>query len=155
MECVASDNKILELTPFPVDWTPVLEELRLRKNFIVSVQVGVFQNLTALRFLDLSGNSLETLPDLSRCAKLEVLDLSRNSLGKFDSCASNAKLRWHPTEGSIKHRARSIRMAAAAHAFGQTACCCLRRAQGLSRSPGSAAGTYCMRVALRAFRLAR
>ena len=69
----------IEVIPSDIGELDRLESLVLGNNRIKSMPKAV-EALTALTFLDLSGNRLETLPDGFRLTRLNRIDLGRNLL---------------------------------------------------------------------------
>jgi len=77
----ASSNALLRLRPFPSSWTHHLEILDLSENRLVVLKEQSFQHLHALTTLNLSNNSLSSLPTLFHSrTKLKVLNVSKNNL---------------------------------------------------------------------------
>ncbi|KAL1271040.1 hypothetical protein QQF64_030056 [Cirrhinus molitorella] len=76
-----------EFTDFPVDIRGLrqLERLYINQNNIKTIPENVFPSLEKLRFLKLSTNRLEKLPqDMNRCQYLNYLNLSNNCLKNLD-----------------------------------------------------------------------
>ncbi|XP_059390596.1 malignant fibrous histiocytoma-amplified sequence 1 [Carassius carassius] len=76
-----------EFTDFPVDIRGLhqLEKLYIHQNTIKTIPENVFPSLEKLRFLKLSTNRLEQLPqDINRCQHLIYLNLSNNCLRDLD-----------------------------------------------------------------------
>uniref|UniRef100_A0A671P9G2 Uncharacterized protein n=1 Tax=Sinocyclocheilus anshuiensis TaxID=1608454 RepID=A0A671P9G2_9TELE len=76
-----------EFTDFPTDIRGLhqLEKLYINQNNIKTIPENVFPSLEKLRFLKLSTNRLEKLPqDMNRCQHLNYLNLSNNCLRNLD-----------------------------------------------------------------------
>ncbi|XP_050969628.1 malignant fibrous histiocytoma-amplified sequence 1 homolog [Labeo rohita] len=76
-----------EFTEFPLDIRGLrqLEKLYINQNNIKTIPENVFPSLEKLRFLKLSTNRLEKLPqDMNRCQHLNYLNLSNNCLKNLD-----------------------------------------------------------------------
>ncbi|XP_073693063.1 malignant fibrous histiocytoma-amplified sequence 1 homolog [Garra rufa] len=76
-----------EFTDFPVDIRGLrqLEKLYINQNNIKTIPENVFPSLEKLKFLKLSTNRLENLPqDMNRCQYLNYLNLSNNCLKNLD-----------------------------------------------------------------------
>uniref|UniRef100_A0A671MKR0 Uncharacterized protein n=1 Tax=Sinocyclocheilus anshuiensis TaxID=1608454 RepID=A0A671MKR0_9TELE len=77
-----------EFSDFPVDIRGLhqLEKLYINQNNIKTIPENVFPSLEKLRFLKLSTNRLEKLPqDMNRCQHLNYLNLSNNCLRNLDA----------------------------------------------------------------------
>ncbi|VIO87850.1 Uncharacterized protein BM_BM5894 [Brugia malayi] len=92
-----SENHIGGFSRLVFAHTPQLEALLLRKNRLTSIPLGI-ESLANLRKLDLKANNISqiTTIDVSRIAKIDVVDLSRNVLRDFPHLhvlqAANAKI---------------------------------------------------------------
>ncbi|KAK6111528.1 Leucine rich repeat family protein [Brugia pahangi] len=92
-----SENQIGGFSRLVFAHTPQLEALLLRKNRLTSIPLGI-ESLANLRKLDLKANNISqiTTIDVSRIAKIDVVDLSRNVLRDFPHLhalqAANAKI---------------------------------------------------------------
>lgn len=81
----ASSNALLRLRPFPSSWTHHLEILDLSENRLVVLKEHSFQHLHALTTLNLSNNSLSTLPTLFHSrTKLKAFNVSKNNLSTIN-----------------------------------------------------------------------
>ncbi|EFO22181.2 immunoglobulin I-set domain-containing protein [Loa loa] len=92
-----SENQIGGFSRLVFAHTPQLETLLLRKNRLNSIPLGI-ESLANLRKLDLKANNISqvTTIDVSRIAKIDVVDLSRNVIRDFPRLhmlqAANAKI---------------------------------------------------------------
>ncbi|MCP9265422.1 Leucine-rich repeats and immunoglobulin-like domains protein 3 [Dirofilaria immitis] len=79
-----SENQIGGFSRLVFAHTPQLEALLLRKNRLTSIPLGI-ESLANLRKLDLKANNISqvTTIDISRIAKVDVVDLSRNVIRDF------------------------------------------------------------------------
>ncbi|XP_043101468.1 malignant fibrous histiocytoma-amplified sequence 1 [Puntigrus tetrazona] len=84
-----------EFTDFPADIRGLrqLEKLYINQNNIKTIPENVFSSLEKLRFLKLSTNRLEKLPqDMNRCQHLNYLNLSNNCLKNLDPLVGLSQL---------------------------------------------------------------
>ncbi|VDO33247.1 unnamed protein product [Onchocerca flexuosa] len=79
-----SENQIGGFSRLVFAHTPQLEALLLRKNRLTSIPLGI-ESLANLRKLDLKANNISqvTTIDVSRIAKIDIVDLSRNIIRDF------------------------------------------------------------------------
>ncbi|XP_016430546.1 malignant fibrous histiocytoma-amplified sequence 1 homolog [Sinocyclocheilus rhinocerous] len=85
-----------EFSDFPVDIRGLhqLEKLYINQNTIKTIPENVFPSLEKLRFLKLSTNRLEKLPqDMNRCQHLNYLNLSNNCLRNLDALVGLSHLK--------------------------------------------------------------
>uniref|UniRef100_A0A672LCH6 Uncharacterized protein n=1 Tax=Sinocyclocheilus grahami TaxID=75366 RepID=A0A672LCH6_SINGR len=85
-----------EFSDFPVDIRGLhqLEKLYVNQNNIKTIPENVFPSLEKLRFLKLSTNRLEKLPqDMNRCQQLNYLNLSNNCLRNLDALVGLSHLK--------------------------------------------------------------
>lgn len=85
-----------EFTDFPTDIRGLrqLEKLYINQNNIKTIPENVFPYFEKLRFLKLSTNRLEKLPqDMNRCQHLNYLNLSNNCLRNLDPLVGLSQLK--------------------------------------------------------------